>query len=1086
MFNRSSFRIALALSALLTFGPSSSFAQTSKGFLVGNVVDPNEAVVVGANIKITNSSTGISRETISTADGSFRIEAVEPGTYRVEVSQTGFKTALRESVEIGASQTATVSFQLELGIQSEVVNVTSGADVILQTQDGARVSSLSEHEITDLPTPGLNPASLVFTLPGVVDPGPLAGGFVQGSEFSVNGLRARANNQLIDGLDNNDNSVAGQAYIPILREGYSEVTVLQSNYSAEFGRAGGAVVNITTRGGTNNFHGSVYDVINNSSFNSLTASQRADGTRKPVVVENTFGFSLGGPIKKDKLFFFGTYQADRFRSGVDGTTRVPTVSGFNTLRSLFPVGANPNLDRYLSIVGTLRGEREISSVALGGGRPDIDFGETTINSAQPLNDHQFLSRVDWTPTQKDSFGFRYIFDDQLFSNQFPTSASGGSPFPGFEVDVPSRNQNFFFNYTRSISTRLINEARFGYGRADVEFAARDPQVAVNGALFSFTGAGLGQGITSIGLPFVFPQGRLFNNYQIQDTLSDTIGSHTLRFGVDLNIQRSQQAIPFNSRGVLTFAGGGGFNAFGNFVDQFSGRGGGGAAIQFGSPIIFPNAFYQNYFINDSWRVKENLTLNLGLRYENYGTPFNSVRFPAFAGFDQPVETVARQERDNNNFAPRVSFAYQPRFFKSLFGRNKTVFRGGIAVNYDFFFNNILSNTAATVPNVFGVTNFGASLPADTDPRGIRNFGVGSLPATGTPDPLATINTIPRNLVNPQTFVYNFDVQRELPFNLIADVGYVGSRGTRLFINEQLNPGIGGFNTLVRAFPNRGSVVARTNGGDSSYNSLQARLDRGFNNGLLLRFAYTFSKAIDDVNSEVFVTTGGASVGSDPFNRRVDRSLASFDVPHRFVATFIYNVPGLVKSGFGSSLLGGYSIAGTYRLQSGNAQTPFVGGIDLNGDGSATNDRPAISNPNAPANSVGFSNFISENFISGAISPTGFSDLNGNPVNPSDVQFLVSESIRTGLAGRNILRGPRQNRLDLSLTKAIKLGFTRPEADQFEIRFDYFNAFNTPQFAPGTGDVTDTTFNDFRFNSGNLNIGNFSAGRIGQFQLRYVF
>ena len=216
-----------------------------------------------------------------------------------------------------ASQTTTLSFQLEVGTQSEVVNVTSGNDVILQAQDGARINTLSKREITDLPVPALNPANIVFTLPGVVDPGPLAGGFVQGNEFSVNGLRARSNNQLIDGLDNNDNSIAGQFYIPALRDGYSEVTVLQSDYSAEFGRAGGAIVNVVTRSGANQFHGSAYDVINNSAFNSLTASQRADGTRKPVVVENTYGFSLGGPIKKNKLFFFGTYQADRFRSGTD-------------------------------------------------------------------------------------------------------------------------------------------------------------------------------------------------------------------------------------------------------------------------------------------------------------------------------------------------------------------------------------------------------------------------------------------------------------------------------------------------------------------------------------------------------------------------------------------------------------------------------------------------------------------------------------------------------------------------------------------------------------------------------------------------
>ena len=1076
---RVSFKLIAIALVTLAFA-ASAFGQTSKGFFVGNITDQNGDVVAGAVVKVTNAATGVTRVTSSNAEGSFRIDAVDPGAYRVEISQPGFKTLTRDGLIISAAQTTSANFLIEVGTQTEMVVVTTGNDVALQSQDGARVNTLSKREITDLPTPALNPTSIVFTLPGVVDPGPLAGGFVQGTEFSVNGLRPRANNQLIDGLDNNDNSIAGQFYIPALREGYREVTVLQSDYSAEFGRAGGAVVNLVTRSGSNEFHGSAYDVINNSAFNSLTASQRADGTGKPVVTENTFGFSLGGPIKKDKLFFFGTYQRDLFRSNTDATLRVPTAAGFNTLRALFPAGVNPNLDRYLNIVGNLRGQREISSVAIGGGRPDIDFGETTINSAQPLTDDQFLTRVDWTPTQKDSLSFRYVYDRLISNNQFPTAASGGSPFQGFEIDVPSLVQNFYFNYTRNISTHLVNEARFGYGRFNANFNARDPEALTSGPVFAFTGAGLGQGITSVGLPFVFPQGRLFNNYQIQDTLSYVAGNHTLRFGADLNIQRAQQAVPFNSRGALTFAGGGNFNAFGNFVDQFSGRGQGGASIQFGSPVIFPNAFYQNYFVEDSWRVKPNLTLTLGLRYENYGTPFNAIPFPAFAGFDKPVETVALQKRDNNNFAPRFSFAYQPHFWKSLLG-DKTVVRGGFAVNYDFFFNNILSNTAATVPNTFGVTNFGASLPANTNPRGLGNFGAGSLPATGTPDPFATINTIPTDLVNPQTYVYNFGIQRELPYSFVADVAYVGSRGTRLFINEQLNPGIGGFDTLTRAFANRGSVVARTNGGDSSYNSLQARLDRGFSNGLLLRFAYTFSKAIDDVNSEVFATTGGSSVGSDPNNRRTDRSLASFDVPHRFVATFIYDLPSFGKSGFTHNVLGGYSLAGTYRLQSGNVQTPFVGGIDLNGDGSAFNDRPVISNPNAPLNTVAFSNLIS-----GVNSPTGFSDVNGNPVNAADVRFLVSESIRTGAAGRNTLRGPKQNRLDLSLTKTIDLGFTRLESDRFEVRFDYFNALNTPQFAPGVGDVTDTTFNDFRFNTGNLLIGNVNGGRIGQFQLRYVF
>jgi len=214
---RFSFKIIAAL-MLLAFSVN-AFAQTSKGFVVGDVVDPTGAALVGATIRVTNASTGVTRETMSGPDGTFRIDAIDPGKYRIEVSQSGFKTALRENVVVVAAQTTTAQFQLEVGTYSEMVTVTSGDEVRLQTQDGARVNTLTRSEITELPVPALNPASVVFTLPGVVEPGPLAGGFVQGNEFSVNGLRPRANNQLIDGLDNNDNSIAGQFYIPALRDG---------------------------------------------------------------------------------------------------------------------------------------------------------------------------------------------------------------------------------------------------------------------------------------------------------------------------------------------------------------------------------------------------------------------------------------------------------------------------------------------------------------------------------------------------------------------------------------------------------------------------------------------------------------------------------------------------------------------------------------------------------------------------------------------------------------------------------------------------------------------------------------------------
>lgn len=270
--------------------------------------------------------------------------------------------------------------------------------------------------------------------------------------------------------------------------------------------------------------------------------------------------------------------------------------------------------------------------------------------------------------------------------------------------------------------------------------------------------------------------------------------------------------------------------------------------------------------------------------------------------------------------------------------------------------------------------------------------------------------------------------------------------------------------LKRLDPTRGIITLRTNGGDSYYNSLQARLERGFKNGLLFRGAYTFSKAMDDVNSEVFLTTGGSSTGSNYFNKRVDRSRASFDVPHRFVFSAVYSLPTFFQNNFAKNVFGGFQISGVYSVQSGFVDSPYVGGIDIN------NDRAAINNPNAPANSVA---------IRGDLfgSDSAYVDANGDPINPANARYVVDPSIRTNVAGRNTLRGPRQNNFDASLTKTILFGGDRNY--RFEIRADMFNVLNHPNFAPGPGDVTDPNFNDpYKFGDG--------TNRTGRIQLRLAF
>ena len=1083
--------ILLTLVVVLVLGVSTS-AQTSKGFVTGVVEDQNGAGIANASVKITNLTTGVSRESTADASGNFRLDAVDPGAYMLEVSATGFKTAKLDKIEVNAAQTLNLPVKLEIGSPNEEVVVSAGNEIVVQSSDGTRVNTLGEREIRDLPVLGLNPVNLVFTLPGVADVGGangVAAGFVQGTEFSINGLRPRGNNQLIDGLDNNDNSITGQVYQPTVRDAYSQVTVLGGDYSAEFGRAGGAVVNVITKSGSNQFHGSAYDIIQNSAFDALTPGQKSlsELTEVPQFSQNTFGFSLGGPVIQNKLFFFGTFQADLVRAGgVTGTAVVPTQAGINQLRALFPVGASPNLDRYLATVGDLRGATNLINVPLGGGRPEIEFGTATRFSSQPIDTYDYLARVDWTTSDKNSISFRYLANKQLFTNQFPDPSTGiaGSQFPGFEIDVPSLTQNMFISDTFVFSPRTVNEARFGYGRFNLFFGPRDVELATGGPQFLFSGTT----ISTIGLSQSFPQGRIFNNYQFQDTLTHTVGNHTLRFGTDILKQRAKQFVPINTRGTLTFAPGGDFPTFGNFVDSFSGVGTGAAAKVFGEGTDFPNVTTYAFFINDQWKVRPNLTLNLGLRYERFGAVANNAAFPAFTGFDAPLQTRVEQEQDNNNWGPRVSFAYSPNFnsgwARRIIGDNKTVIRGGFAVNYDVFFNNILSNIAATSPNALGTTVLGANVGG----RGIPNFTEAALPATLVANPQAGQNTIPADLQNPQTYVWNFGIQRELPGHNVLDVAYVGTRGTRLFINEQLNPGTPGTaNANGRLFASRGSVISRTNGGDSRYHGLQMRIERSLRNNFLYRATYTYQKTIDNTNSEIFATTGGNSVGSNAFDRRVDVGVSDFDVPHIFTLSGLWEIPG-VGSGFMKSVTGGFQFATIWRYQSGNVSSPFVFGIDLNGDLSGTNDRPSIANPLAPATSVGFANSLAANQGCDATA-TGFFDINCNPVTLNDVRYLVDPSIRTNIAGRNTLRAPAYHTFDMSLQRSFKIPFTPWEEDRFEIRFDYFNVFNTPifRFEVGgfsDGDVLNPNFNRPDLNSG-VSVGTAGA-RSGRLQLRYVF
>ncbi|MFI5176577.1 MAG: TonB-dependent receptor plug domain-containing protein, partial [Terriglobia bacterium] len=954
----------------------------------------------------------------------------------VAITANGFAPLKIENLEVRASLITTANGKVEISGVTSSVNVEASVGAELQTTTGDLSHSIGSKEITSLPIFNLNPISLVLTEPGVVAPSSRED-FTNGVGFSVNGTRPRANNFLIDGQDNNDQSIGGQALQPINLEAIGEVAILTNSYGSEFGRGGGSVTNVIYKGGTNQFHGSAWDLIQSSALQAIPADQKLVGvTQNPVSIENTFGFSLGGPVVKDKLFFFGTSQWDRFRSTAnDITLRVPTAAGIATLQSL---GPNPNVDFLVNSLGVLRGTSNgLSTIALGGGRPGVETGLVQRSGlAQFSNNTQWDARLDWLPRQADSFSFRYLFSDSVFAPD--TFANPGTLSP-FDTEQGGRSQNMGITWTHTVSMRAVNEFRFSYGRINFAFGptastlsnplAQLPAVTISGLLVSGDQFGFTTG---------FPQGRVKNSWQYQDAYTYTIGNHTLKAGFDISRLLQREDVPFNSRGTLAFSAGGGFTALGNFVDNFTGQSG-GASINFGSPTVFPNQTLQAYYVQDSWRVKPNFTFNYGIRYEYWGTPLNVLSFPTItgtAGQTGPLTAVVKQQKDTNNWGPRVSLAYTPHVWKGLFGEDKTVIRAGYGIFYDGLFGNILVNAGSSVPNVLGGTITG------TTGRGLPNAS-GLIPSIAPSlDPFSTQSAVISNLVNPLTHQWNFDIQRELRGNFIVTVAYVGTRGERLFVNDQLNPGI----DFARINPDRGSIQVRTNAGDSIYHAFNLKVDRRFSKGLLFRGAYTWSRLIDD-GSEVFATTGLSSFPQDAFNRSADRGLSAFDRRQRLVLSYVYDLPSLKRNGnFAASAASfafrDWQISGTTTFQAGapNTVTP---GFDINGDLNGGSDRPNLGNPSAP-----FTSFAYDGAQVGGTpgvfydGPTVNSTGDLIPVSANSVHWLI-QGAGVGNVGRNTVISPGRQDWNFSIARQFKMPSKRMEGQHIEFRTELFNVFNHP-------------------------------------------
>jgi outer membrane receptor protein involved in Fe transport len=1101
--------VCLALSMAL--GAISASAQSSNGTIVGTVTDKSGAAVPKAKVKGSSSDLGIVRESETDSTGSYRLENLPPGRYTVTVVADGFSQFQATKVDVKGSFEVTVNAGLDIGSLTNTIVVEASAGQELQTESGSLGAEISQQEVHDLPFFSGNPVELVLTQPGVQDGNGFA--FTNGMGFSVNGTRPRANNFLIDGQDNNDNSINGQAFQTTNLGAIQEVTVLTNSYSAEFGRGGGSVTNEIMKGGTNSYHGEAWWQNRNNSFAAISPQAALGGqTVVPRDNENVFGFDFGGPVKKDKLFFFGSAQWDRDYSAAGAVAlpvTIPTAAGIATLNSLLP---NPNVQMLLDSLGGLVAPTSNGNpIALGAGsngidRGSVDVGDFTRSQGSVVSlTREWEVRLDYNPTSVDSLRGSYRRTDASFSPDFfnfPTN------LPPFDTQQGGPAQAFTGVWNHTFSPRALNELRFSY--SNISFSFAPTAAALGSPVASIPAITFGQSpLPTIGIPTGIPQFRGHKSYQFQEALTYTFGRHTFKFGGDIDYLQVDDGVPFNSRGTITFnqtkdptTGNTQFTDLANFIDNFTGPSG-AVSINFGNSEVQPFVGVYAPYVQDTWHVKPNLTLDLGLRYEYWGTVGNILPFPTLdtsifpqglPGAVFPNYLSTKQQGDKNNFAPRLGFSWTPKFGRRFFGNDKTVIRGGAGMFYDGIFTNILDNSASTVPNVQGGTIIAPAITApNAPPRGLADATGLLAGVQPIANPTASLDTMSTHVLNPVTYQWNLNIQRELPGGFILTTAYVGTRGEHLFANQQYNPIDP--TTGIRMNSTLGDVLVRDNAGDSNYHSAQLTVDRKFKRGFLMRGAYTYSKLIDDA-SEVFTTTGFSSFSQNLFDQKADYGLSAYDRRHRFVMTYIWDLPYRHNPESGAMKVLSYVTrdwqwAGTMTIQSGAPET-ITDGFDNNGDGRSA-DRPDLANPAVPINyssacmtatpassncntGVGFSfdgvHFVDFNTSFGA-------DPNTGAFTASKDQFrYVVINGQLGDVGRNTFIGPGQWFYNTSVQRSFRF----LEHQSLTLRMELFNAFNHPNL------FTDGGVNSFSLaNSNFMNVDStINGNRQVKFWLKYSF
>jgi hypothetical protein len=1065
-------------------------AQQITGSIRGTVTDPSGAIVEGASVTARQTETGLSRTTTTDRAGAYLLLELPVGHYQLQVERTSFQTYIQQGISLDVNESATIPVALKVGAESEKIQVDADAEIIQ-----AAVTSLgtvvSEREVLDLPLNGRNFTQLGLLQPGVVPLTPglaEAGGSLRASQaYAVNGQRPESNNFLIDGA-NNFNGVDGGFVLKPPVDAVTEFRILTHNANAEFGNSLGSTTNIITRSGTNQIHGALWEFFRNDIFD---ATNFFAATTEPLK-QNQFGASLGGPVRKDRTFLFGFYEGFHNHQGETQSSTVPSVAersgdfsascpegftaGFcnNPNHQLFNVFLNkPYPNNQLTDINPL-------STGLLSLFPLPNTGTNLFTSTQIVtqNYDQFGIRLDHYLTTSDALNFRYMFNQGNQFNPIPTS---GASVPGFPVGQDQRAQNFVAQETHTFNPNLIGVFRFSYLRNKFLYGERTNHTTPASLGFAYAPSldvAVGppfiqvNGYTTIGDPITGPRNSYENVFDYSGSLSWVHGRHDLKFGGGYEHLQINVLQGIATNGFFVFA------PFPVVPNAF-------ASFLFGQPVFFLQGrgdFSRgirgnslNGYAQDAYRVNSRLTLNLGLRYElpfpytevqNRQTLFIPGRqstvvpsapagllYPGDAGVPGGLIPTFKK-----GFAPRVGFAWDPT------GSAKWLVTSAYGIFYEPYYTGQGGPLQSPISAPPYLQTEQISTPNFADPFN------GNPPVNGQFATPLTNLTLDAKLPLPYTQDYDLNIQHSFGANLLLQVGYVGTKGTKLPRFIEGNPAIyiPGASTPSNAdqrrlysgctladsptackFSSTGLIAGIAN---SSYHALEVSLKQRFSHGLSFLASYTYSKAIDDASS--FNMTGSAAkpvagendLAQNPFDLAAERGPSLFDARHRFVFSYQWSLPFFHQSGGAmQAALGGWQVNGIVTAMSGTPFTIFDS-TDVSDQGGA----PEITgfSANRPNVVSGQDPNSGPKTVSAWLNRAAFAQVIPDPNSPVQ-QF--------GNAGRNIGVGPRYSDWDFSIFKNFRV--TESKAIQF--RAEFFNIFNHPNFRLPDSDISSPTFNQIQ-------------------------